>query len=285
MSVKAKPWIISKSTLPMINDKEFKARLREAVLDFLQQKGRVPTQKELRALYGITPKMLVYFRMTRGSYKNTAELIRDCVGSEVLEKYQAPFEKQLKSILLKHMEKFGCLPFGREYEELYGISYAHMRYQAWKKGLSTNDYLYSLVKDNIEGTPLEKSFVLPRFKKPEYNREKIKNKLQEGHSLKELVKELNISNILLKKFLKDNDLEKYIADSQTRIRKSRGLDDLRQYHDYIKKSLEEGRTIYQIAGELDVGFRSIRTYVKNWKLWHLHKPIGPPPPQKKFRFE
>ncbi len=86
-------------------------------------------------------------------------------------------------------------------------------------------------------------------------------------------------------FSKDNNLEKYIPDRQTRLRKAKGLKDLWQYHDYIVKSLEEGRTMYQIAKELDVEFKSIRTYVKIWKLWHLHKPIGPPPPQKKFRFE
>ena len=89
----------------------------------------------------------------------------------------------------------------------------------------------------------------------------------------------------MERFLKENDLEKYITDAQTRLRKARGLEDLRQHHDYIVKSLKKGRTIYQIAHDLEVEFKSIRTYVKIWKLWHLHKPIGPPPPQKKFRFE
>lgn len=134
----------------MINNNEFKAKLRDAVLDFLEQKGRVPTQKELRALYGITRSMLAYFRKTRGNYKNTDELIQGCVGSEILDKYQVPFEKQLRSIFLKHMEEFGCLPFVREYKDLYGIFYGTIQFKACKKGLSTFEYLWDLVNSDSE---------------------------------------------------------------------------------------------------------------------------------------
>ncbi|MCF8109816.1 MAG: hypothetical protein K9J81_12605 [Desulfohalobiaceae bacterium] len=113
----------------------------------------------------------------------------------------------------------------------------------------------------------------------------VKKKLQEGCSVQALLNELHVSEIYVKKLMKENGLEKYLADRQTRARRAKGLKDLRQYHDYIKKSLEDGLTIWQIAKELDVDFKSIRTYVKIWKLWHLHKPIGPPQPNKKFRFE
>ncbi len=57
----------------MINDNEFKSRLREAVLDFLEQKGRVPTQKELKTFYGIKPHSLDYFRTSR-DFKTMYEL-------------------------------------------------------------------------------------------------------------------------------------------------------------------------------------------------------------------
>ena len=269
----------------MINDQEFKAKLKNAVLDFLERKARVPTQKELKALYGITSKMIEYFRKTRGHYQNADDLIRDCLGPGVLEQYQVPFENELRLTLLQHMEKYGCLPLGREYGELYGISYGNLRYKARKKGLSKEGFLWDLVKDDIQGTDLENSFVRPYPSRQKLDPELIKKKLQEGYSLKMLGHELNISDIPLKKFVKENDLKKYLADMQTRHRRAKGLKDLRQYHDYIKKSLEEGLTIWQIARELDVEFKSIRSYVKIWKLWHPHKTIGPPPPKKKFRFE
>ena len=94
----------------MINDDKFKARLREAVLDFLQQKGRVPTQKELRALYGIKLHSLDYFRTSRG-YKTMYELFEECVGFEIPSMNDVPFDEKLREVLLKHMRKFGCLPF------------------------------------------------------------------------------------------------------------------------------------------------------------------------------
>ncbi|MCF8108823.1 MAG: hypothetical protein K9J81_07510 [Desulfohalobiaceae bacterium] len=145
--------------------------------------------------------------------------------------------------------------------------------------------MWSLIKDDIQGTDLEKSFVRPYPPRQKLDLELIKKKLQEGYSLKELARELNIHILTLQNFMKENDSEQYLADSQTRIRRAKGKKDLRQYHDYIKKSLEEGLTIWQISRELGVDFRSIRSYVKNWKLWHLHKPLRPSPPYKKFKFK
>lgn len=208
----------------MINDNEFKARLREAVLDFLKKDSRIPTQKELGNLYGIKPHNLDYFKSSRG-YKSIKELLEECIGSDILKKYQkVPFEKQLRTVLIKHMGKFGCLPLGREYE-LYGISYWNIRYKARASDQSIDDYLWSLVKDDIQGTDLKKCFVHPQAKKREFDRELIKKRLQDGYGISSLVKKFKTNVRTLERFLKDNDLEKYIPDRQTRLRKAKGLKD------------------------------------------------------------
>ena len=88
-------------------------------MDFLEQKSRIPTQKELDTFYAIKPHNLEYFRKTRGGHRNMVELFEECVGPEVLAKYQIPFEKILRPILLKHMEEFGKIPERKRPGEVY----------------------------------------------------------------------------------------------------------------------------------------------------------------------